>query len=144
MLKGKMIEEIYNQKENFQLNSQNLLQKIINKQLEKIKTKNPKIISYLCLKRNKNKTFWLKITNSYANLDETEGDSSPHVLEGFYVSITNENDYLHIAYHKPINKNIFDKMIDYLNRTKELSIHDFIKYIERNMNRKADWLDKNF
>lgn len=139
-----MIEEIYNQKENFQLNSEKNLQKIVNKQLEKIKTKNPKIISYICLKVNKNKNFWFKITNSYANIEETEGDSALHVLEGFYVSISNENDYMHLAYHKPINKNIFNKIIEYLNRNNEISINNFLEYIEKSMNKKVDWLDKSF
>lgn len=138
-----MIEEIYNQKESI-ITHPNLLQKIVNKQLEKIKTKNNKINSYLCLKRNKNKILWLKITNSYANIDETEGDQAPHILEGFYISILDENNYLHMAYNKPINKNLFDKIMSYLNNLQDLSVYDFINYIQKMINKKADWLDNNF
>jgi hypothetical protein len=139
-----MLEELYNQKENIFNQQTNNFQKLVNKQLEKIKTKNNKINSYLGIKKTKNKPIWLKITNSYANLDETQGDQSPHVLEGFYISILDDNNYLHMAYHKPINKNIFDKIVYYLNSIQDLSIYDFINYIQKTMNKKADWLDKSF
>jgi hypothetical protein len=139
-----MLEELYNQKESITSQQSTNFQKLVNKQLEKIKTKNNKINSYLGLKKTKNRPIWLKITNSYANLDETEGDQAPHVLEGFYVSILDDNNYLHMAYNKPINKNIFDKIVYYLNSIQDLSVYDFVNYIQKTMNKKADWLDKSF
>jgi len=144
-----MIEELYNKKETICQSNQKLpknLEHLLNKQFEKIKTENIKINSYIGLKKvkNENNFVWFKITNSYASIDDTNGNTMPHILEGFYISVLNENDYLHIGFNRPLNSNFLTKILNNLNNLKEISIYDFLNYIQKNINRKADWLDKNF
>lgn len=144
-----MIEELYNKKETICESNQKLpkqLEKLLNKQFEKIKTEHNKINSYIGLKKakNQNNIVWFKITNSYASIDDTNGNNMPHILEGFYISLLNENDYLHIGFNKPLNSNLLVKILNNLNNIKEIAIYDFLNYIQKIINRKADWLDKNF
>lgn len=144
-----MIEELYNKKETICQSNQKLpkqLEKLLNKQFEKIKTEHNKINSYIGLKKakNQNNIVWFKITNSYASIDDTNGNNMPHILEGFYISLLNENDYLHIGFNKPLNSNLLVKILNNLNNIKEIAIYDFLNYIQKIINRKADWLDKNF
>lgn len=145
-----MIEEFYNKKDFLSQQSNQKIPKqfenLINKQIEKIKTDHKKINSYLGLKKIKdqNNVIWLKITNSYASIDETNGDMTPHVLEGFYVSVLNEEDYFHLGFNKPVDKNLLVKIINYLNSVREITIYDFLNYIQKIINKKADWLDKSF
>ena len=63
-----MIEELYNKKETICESNQKLpkqLEKLLNKQFEKIKTEHNKINSYIGLKKakNQNNIVWFKITN---------------------------------------------------------------------------------
>ena len=144
-----MIEELYNKKETISQSNQKIpkqLENLINKQIEKIKTQNNKINSYVGLKKIKNKdnVIWLKITNSYASIDDTNGNTTPHVLEGFYISITNDDNYLHLGFNKPLENNLLNKILNYLNNIREISFYDFLNYIQNVIKRKIDWLDKSF
>ena len=142
-----MLEEIYNKQEFETQNNYKTSKKfenLTNRQIEKIKTDNNKINSYIGLKKVKNEFSWLKITNSYASLDDTNGNMMPHVLEGFYISIMNDNNYLHLGFNKPINNMLLTKILNYLNQIKEISIYDFINYIQKIINKKADWQDRSF
>jgi hypothetical protein len=145
-----MIEELYNTQELLIQQSNQKIPKqfenLINKQIEKIKTQHKKINSYVGLKKIKNKqnVIWLKITNSYASIDDTDGNMTPHVLEGFYVSVLNEEDYFHLGFNQPVHNNLLIKIINYLNSVKEITFYDFLNYIQNIINRKADWLDKSF
>lgn len=143
-----MIEEIYNKKDLLYKTSQSSpkqFEDLVQKQIEKIKTNHSKINSYLGLRKIKNKKdyFWVKITNSCASLDETNGNMMPHILEGFYVSILGDDDYLHLTYNKPLNHNVLQKITGYINGMKEISVNDFLGFLQKIFNRKADWLDKN-
>lgn len=144
-----MIEDFYKNKDTIQINEFTFKKKIetlLNKQVEKIKTENEKVKSYLSLRKikNKNNIFWVKITNSFLSIDEANGNIMPHLVEGFYVSILGDDDYLHLAYNKPVKNDLLQKITNYVNNVKEISIHDFLNYLQKTMNRKADWLDKSF
>jgi len=140
-----MIEDIYNKKD-FLNYSHQKVNVFLNKAVEKIKTDNSKINSYIAVRKNKNSKdyFWIKITNSLASVEETYGNIGPHVLEGFYVSILNNNHYLHLIYNKPFNDNVLEKIKNHINNMKEISVYDFLYFLQKITNKKADWSDKNF
>jgi hypothetical protein len=140
-----MIEDIYNKKD-FLNYSHQKVSVFLNKEVEKIKTDNSKINSYIAVRKNKNSKdyFWIKITNSLASVEETCGNIGPHVLEGFYVSILNNNNYLHLIYNKPFNDNVLEKIKNHINNMKEISVYDFLYFLQKITNKKADWADKNF